>query len=109
MKIQESFNQLDLRVDALEYLFVEWLVRNRLYCKYARNLEASGHVATSVRDCIRDLVRLCALSHFINYSGLLAGSFAFEHTPEGRKFWNESSRRWEDFCRTFFLVLSESF
>ncbi len=105
MKTQKSFNPFDLRVDALEYLFVEWLVRNRLYYKYAKNLEAFGRVTTSVRDCIRDRVRLYALYHFPNYSFLLAGSFDFAQTPEGRKFWIDASHRWDDFCSTFFLVL----
>lgn len=106
MKTQKSFNSFDLRVDAIEYLFVEWLVRNRLYSKYAKNLEASGCVATSVRNYIRDRVRRYAVYHFTNCSFLLAGSFIFEQTPEGRKFWIEASRRWEDFCNSFFLVLS---
>lgn len=105
MKTQKSFNQFDLRVDVLEYLFVEWLVRNHLYRKYVKNLEASGRVTTSVRDCIRDRVRIYAVYHFSNYSFLLAGSFDFGQTPEGRKFWTDASRRWEDFCGTFFLVL----
>ena len=106
MKTQKSFNQVDLRVDALEYLFVEWLVRNRLYSKYVKNLEASGRVKTSVRNCIRDRVRLYAVYHFCNYPFLLAGSFDFAQTPEGRKFWMDASHRWEDFCSTFFLVLN---
>lgn len=105
MKTQKSFNPFDLRVDVLEYLFVEWLVRNRLYGKYAKNLEASGHVKKSVRDDIRERVRNYAVFHFSNYSFLLAGSFNFAQTPEGRKFWMDASHRWEDFCNTFFLVL----
>lgn len=106
MKTRKSFNQFDLRVDALEYLFVEWLVRNRLYSKYARNLEASGRVTTSVRDNIRDRVRRYASCRLIIFSSFLIGSFVFEETPEGRKFWIEASRRWEDFCKSFFSFLS---
>jgi len=104
MKTQKSFNQLDLRVDALEYLFVEWLVRNRLYRKYAKNLEESGRVTTSVRDDIRDRLRRYAKYGFMNYSFFLAGSFAFDRTPEGREFWVDASNRWEDFCKSFFSL-----
>lgn len=106
MKTQKSFNQLDLRVDALEYLFVEWLVRNRLYRKYAKNLEASGRVAISVRDDIRDRVRRYSSYGFMNFSFFLAGSFDFARTPEGRKFWIDASNRWEDFCKSFFSFLN---
>lgn len=105
MKTQKSFNQLDLRVDALEYLFVEWLVRNRLYRKYVKNLEASGRVATSVRDDIRDRLRRYAVPYgFLNIAFFLTGSFPFAETPEGREFWIDASNRWEDFCKSFFSL-----
>ena len=106
MKTQKSFNQLDLRVDALEYLFVEWLVRNRLYGKYAKNLEASGRVTTSVRDCIRARIRHYVKFGFNNYPFFLSGSFFFAETPEGREFWVDASHRWEYFCKSFFFFLS---
>ena len=104
MKTQKSFNQLDLRVAALEYLFVEWLVRNRLYRRYAKNLAASGRVTTSVRDNIRDRLYRYSKHGFLNYSFFLAGSFAFTETPEGREFWVDASNRWEEFCKSFFSL-----
>lgn len=102
MKTQKTFDLFEFRVDALEYLFVEWLVRNNLYCKYARNLKASGRVTTSVGDCIRSRVRLYASNPCINYSFFLTGSFNFTETPEGPEFWIEASQRWENFCKSFF-------
>ena len=105
MKKQKSFSQFDLRVDALDYLFVEWLVRNHLYRRFANNLAAAGQITTSVRDLIRQ--RVCAYAAFpaMDYSLLLTGAFLFESTPEGREFWNDASRRWADFCRYFFSLL----
>ena len=105
MKKQKSFSPFDLRVDALEYLFVEWLTRNHLYRKFAKNLEASGLVTTTVRDLIRSRVRFYASLPLINFSWIIAGTFIFERTPEGREFWNDVSRRWADFCRSFFSIL----
>ena len=107
MKKQKSFSQFDLRVDVLDYLFVEWLVRNHLYRKFARNLAAARQVTTSVRDLIRQ--RICTYATFpsMDYSFLLVGAFRFDLTPEGREFWSAASRRWEDFCRYFFSVLTQ--
>ena len=107
MNTQESFNQFDLRVDALDYIFVEWLVRNCLYCSFTKNLLASRHTSMSARDCIRERVRIYASFPVVNYSFLLSGAFLFDSTPEGREFWNDASRRWEDFCRYFFSFLTQ--
>lgn len=107
MKKRKSFSQFDLRVDALDYLFVEWLVRNRLYCKFAKNLAAAKQVTTSTRDLIRQ--RVCAYATFpaMDYSFLLTGAFLFDSTPEGREFWICASKRWADFCKYFFSVLTQ--
>jgi len=107
MKKQKSFSQFDLRVDALDYLFVEWLVRNHLYRRFAKNLAAARQVTTSVRDLIRQRVCFYAAYPAIDYSFLLTGAFLFDSTPEGREFWNDASRRWADFCRYFFSVLTQ--
>ena len=107
MKKQKSFSQFDLRVDALDYLFVEWLVRNHLYRRFAKNLAAARPVTTSVRDLIRQ--RICAYATFpaMDYSFLLTGAFVFDSTPEGREFWCDASQLWEDFCRYFFSFLNQ--
>lgn len=107
METQKSFNQFDLRVDALDYIFVEWLVRNHLYRRFAKNLVASRHTTMSARDCIRHRVRIYASFPVVNYSFLLSGAFLFDLTPEGREFWNDASCRWEDFCRYFFPLLTQ--
>jgi len=107
MKAQESFSQFDLRVDALDYLFVEWLVRNRLYRRFAKNLVAARHPTMSARDYIRRRVRTYASFPVVDYSFLMTGAFFFESTPEGREFWNGASRRWSDFCKYFFSLLTQ--
>lgn len=107
MKKQKSFSQFDLRVDVLDYLFVEWLVRNHLYCRFAKNLAAARQVTTPIRDFIRQRVRAYATFPAMDYSFLLTGSFLFDSTPEGREFWSDASRRWADFCRYFFSVLTQ--
>lgn len=107
MKTQKTFNQFDLRVDALEYIFAEWLVRNRLYRKFAKNLMVSRQTTMSARDCIRQRVRIYASLPVVDYSFLMTGAFLFEYTPEGREFWSDASRRWSDFCKYFFSLLTQ--
>lgn len=107
MKTQKPFNQLDLRVDALDYIFVEWLVRNHLYRKFAKNLIADRRPITSARELIRRRIRTYAKFPSVNYSFLITGAFFFEFTPEGREFWQDVSRRWSDFYRYFFSPLNQ--
>lgn len=107
MKAQKSFDQFDLRVDALEYLFVEWLVRNHLYRKFAKNLAATKQSTASARDLIRQRILVYAALPAMDYVFLLSGAFLFASTPEGREFWNDASRRWADFCRYFFSNLTQ--
>lgn len=107
MKTQKPFSRFDLRVDALDYIFVEWLVRNRLYRKFAKNLLASRHTTMSARDFIRHRIRLYASFPVVDYSFLVSGAFFFDSTPEGREFWNDASRRWSDFCGYFFSILTQ--
>ena len=107
MKAQKSFSPFDLRVDVLEYLFVEWLVRNHLYRRFAKNLAAAKQSTTSVRDLIRHRVCTYASVPAMNYPFLLSGAFRFDSTPEGREFWNDASRRWADFCKYFFSILTQ--
>lgn len=107
MKTQKPFNQFDLRVDALDYIFVEWLVRNRLYRKFARNLVASRNPTMSARDLIRQRVRTYASFPVVDYSFLMSGAFFFDMTPEGREFWCDASRRWSKFCEYFFPILTQ--
>jgi len=102
MKAQKSFSQFDLRVDALDYLFVEWLIRNRLYRRFAKNLVADRHTTMSARSYIRLRIRTYAAFPVTDYSFLMTGAFLFESTPEGREFWCDASRRWSDFCKYFF-------
>jgi hypothetical protein len=107
MKTQKPFNQFELRADALDYLFVEWLVRNHLYRKFAKNLVGSRNSTTSARELIRRRVRLYAKFPVVDYTFLISGAFFFEFTPEGREFWNDVSRRWSDFCGYFFPLLTQ--
>lgn len=107
MKTQKPFSQFDLRVDGLEYLFVEWLNRNHLYGKFAKNLVADRHSTMPARDLIRRRVRTYASFPAVDYSFLMTGAFFFEFTPEGRAFWCDAARRWSDFCEYFFPILTQ--
>lgn len=109
MKTQKTFSRFDLRVDALDYLFVEWLVRNRLYRKFAKNLVADKQTTISARDLIRRRIRTYASFPAVDYSFLVTGAFFFDLTPEGREFWDDASRRWSDFCKYFFSLLTQPY
>ena len=68
---------------------------------------SSRHTTMSARDCIRRRVRTYASFPVVDYSFLMTGAFFFESTPEGREFWCAASRRWADFCRYFFSLLTQ--
>lgn len=101
MKVQRFFNPDELRVDALDYIFVEWLIRNNLYGRFMRNSSVYCLVHTSARRELRDRIRYYVLNDPSNYSGFVSGAFYFARTPEGRDFWTDVTSNWVKFVKSF--------
>lgn len=97
MKARDNFSPVNLKVDALDYIFTEWLVRNRLYRKFSRNLRKAQPDIESPRAYIRDRIYCCILNPPTDFSILIEGAFLFDKTPEGSDFWSDATDRWCDF------------
>lgn len=100
MKTRKNFSPIDLKADALDYIFTEWLVRNRLYYKFLKNLQELLPADESPRDHIRARILSHVSNRITDYSILIDGAFIFAGTPEGRDFWMNVSKRWRDFINS---------
>lgn len=101
MKAQKLFNPDELRVDALDYIFVEWLIRNNLYGRFMRNSSAYRPAPTSTRRELRERIRYYVSNDPSNYSAFVSGAFLFGRTPEGRDFWTDVANSWVEFVKSF--------
>lgn len=91
----------ELPVDAVEYLFVEWLRRRGVFFAFRSNCgfdkERNNSFRTMLRYQIQDVLR----SPRADVGDLISGSFLFSHTPEGLAFWFGLSFAWRRFCADF--------
>lgn len=101
MKKQTSNRLNELTVDALDYLFVEWLVRRSLYSKFSANLALSWSDPEEPRLIIRKLIRSNLGRPFYPLANLISGSFPFRCTPEGFHFWSRVSDEWASYLKSF--------
>lgn len=100
-KVRKASRIDDLMVDAIDYTFTEWLVRQGLFCAYKANCERSlpGHV--SFRDSLRAKIRRLCHSSVLGIESIISTSFPFVLTPEGYDFWKDQSNLWQRFCSKF--------
>lgn len=101
MKTRNNFSPIDLKADALDYIFTEWLVRNRLYHKFLKNLQESLPAIVSPRDYLRTRILSHVSNRIADYSILIDGAFIFAGTPEGLDFWKNASNRWREFLDSY--------
>lgn len=103
MRKTRTFNPTWLTLDVLDYMFVEWLVRQDLYVKFAANLTYPG--SRSSRLIIRDLVREVLSTPDYSPSDLVSSSFSFRCTPEGFHFWARVSSDWASYLKSFSKII----
>lgn len=101
MKTRKTFSPLLLKADALEYIFVEWLVRQGLFHKFSKNLRKYLPADESLCDCIRVRIRSLVANGRTDYAVLIRGAFVFARTPEGQDFWMDVADRWCDFLNSY--------
>ena len=97
MKKQKPFSPFDLRVDALDYLFVEWLCRRGVFSAFRSNCGFDEKYKNSFRSMLRDRIRGALHSSYAGVGDLISMSFIFAHTPEGLAFWFDESFAWRRF------------
>lgn len=94
---------VDLQVDSIEYMFIEWLVRRGIYTAYKLNYERAFSLRTGFRDRLRGHIRRTLRDPSYGPSHLISSAFQFALTPEGFKFWYKQSTAWQRFCTNFQL------
>lgn len=91
----------ELSIDAVEYLFVEWLRRRGVFPAFRANCGFDAKHNSSFRTVLRSRIKsVLHLSH-AGIGDLISISFIFAHTPEGLKFWFDLSFAWRRFCTDF--------
>lgn len=98
MKANKKSRISDLPVDAVEYLFTEWLDRQGLFRAYKANYEKFHPNCQSFFDSLRDHLRFLCRSPFLSVGFIITTSFPFAMTPEGRDFWTDKASLWRHFC-----------
>lgn len=101
MKANKKSTLSDLSVDVIDYMFVEWLVRQGLFSAYKANYERFHPNHQSFRDGLRDKLRYLCHSSAPGIKCVLSASFPFAMTPEGYDFWLKQSNLWRRFCGKF--------
>lgn len=100
---EDKFNSNSLLLDVVDYLFVEWLVRNRCYLNFVANL--SGSPAINSRERIRSHLAVLLCSRTLTVRDAIASAFTFPDTPEGMAYWRSIEQDWIDFLEKFDVEL----
>ena len=101
MKVSKKSRVSTLSGDVIEYMFIEWLVRQGLFSMYKANYERFCPNHRSFLDNLRDKIRRLHRSSVLGIDYLLSTSFPFAMTPEGYNFWVHRSNLWRRFCGKF--------
>jgi len=91
----------ELSVDAVDYLFVEWLRRRGVFSAFRSNCGFDKEHNDSFRAALRYQIQGALHSSRLCIGDLISISFTFAHTPEGLAFWFDLSFAWRRFCIDF--------
>lgn len=105
MKKNKSSNVDKLLIDVVEYAFIEWLVRRRLYVAFQSNYDRTPTAAKTFRDHLREHIRYLFRHSSLGPQSLISSAFLFPSTPEGCNFWLKHSEAWS----RFYASLSKKF
>lgn len=84
-----------LILDVADYLFVEWLVRNKCYSKFVANLSKCSGFPSS-REGIRVYLSMILRGKVSTLRDAISAAFLFSATPEGFDYWRLIDRKWVD-------------
>lgn len=91
----------DLIVDVLEYAFIEWLIRKKVFIAFKTNYEPAVLPCQTFHDALRAHVRRSICAPYLGPTKLIASAFLFHETSEGYSFWRKYSDAWERFYLKF--------
>ncbi len=104
-KTSKNSEDADLIVDVLEYAFIEWLVRRKIFTVFKDNYEPAVLPCQTFHDALRAHVRRYVCNPYLGPAHLISTAFQFSSTPEGYNFWRKHSVAWE----RFYLKLQSKF
>lgn len=91
----------ELSIDAVEFLFFEWLRRRGVFSAFRSNCGFNKEGKNAFRTVIRYRIKDALHSSNIGIGDLITRSFLFTDTPEGYAFWSDLSFAWRRFCTDF--------
>lgn len=97
MKKTKSSKDVRLMIDVVEYAFVEWLIRRKVYFAFRANYDRAAEFPKPFRDCLREHIRFLYCESKLDLGSLISSAFLFTSTPEGYKFWLKQSEAWRHF------------
>lgn len=89
-------------IDVVEYAFVEWLVRRKIYLAFRANYDRRPTSTRSFRDCLREHIRYLFSKSKFGPTSLISSAFLFTSTSEGCEFWLKHSEAWSRFYTSLF-------
>ncbi len=105
MKKNKNPKDVKLMTDVVEYAFVEWLIRRKVYSVFRANYDRAAESSKPFRDCLREHIRHLYCDSNLGPASLISSAFLFTSTPEGYRFWLKQSEAW----RRFFAGLVKKF
>jgi len=90
-----------LTLDAVDYLFVEWLCRRGVFSAFRSNCGFGVKRKDAFRALLRHRIQNALHSSHLGIGDLISMSFLFTDTPEGYAFWSDLSFAWRRFCADF--------
>lgn len=93
-----------LILDVADYLFSEWLVRNKCYSKFTANLSNHSDFP-GTREGVRAYLSVILHGRDSALRNAISGAFLFSCTPEGSDYWRLVDRDWIDFLEKFDVKL----
>ena len=91
----------ELTVDAVDYLFVEWLRRRGVFSAFRTNCGFGKNRSSLFRAVLRYRIQDLLHSSHAGIGDIIPVSFIYTHTPEGYAFWTDLSFAWRRFCNDF--------
>lgn len=101
MKKTRVSTNSELSIDAVHYLFVEWLRRQGALSAFRSNCGFDEKHNSAFRTSLRSQIQAALFSSYAGIGDLISMSFIFAHTPEGLAFWFDLSFAWRRFCTDF--------
>lgn len=87
----------ELKLDVMEYAFVEWLIRRGIFTAFRTNYDRISPTKRTFRECLREHIRHVYRTPSLGPESLISTAFLFPTTPEGYAFWVEHSDAWSRF------------